>query len=171
MSSRPRVRIPPAQSERPRRPGRAALPLRGRSSVAQSTGLSGQRSPVRARSSPSIHGGCGVSGSIRDCESRRCRFDPDRPPFNADAEHGRAPRAVNAVPPAVVVRLHPSAPSRGTKLWWQSVSLATRRRRFDSCRLHRASVVSTASTRPLYGRGLGSIPSGGLARVRGVTGA
>ena len=34
-------------------------------------------------------------------------------------------------------------------------------RGFDSHRLHQASVVSTASTRPLYGRGAGSTPAGG----------
>ena len=33
--------------------------------------------------------------------------------------------------------------------------------RFDPDRLHFASVVSTASTRPLYGRGAGSTPAGG----------
>jgi hypothetical protein len=47
------------------------------------------------------------------------------------------------------------------KLWRQSASFAPRRSGFDSRRLHFASVVSTASTRPLYGRGAGSIPAGG----------
>ena len=57
----------------------------------------------------------------------------------------------------------------GMKLWWQSASLAPRRCGFDSHRLHQASVVSTASTRPLYGRSAGSTPAGGsLASLTGV---
>ena len=53
------------------------------------------------------------------------------------------------------------------KLWWQSASLAPRRSGFDSRRLHlRASVVSTASTRPSYGRGAGSTPAGGSSHAR-----
>jgi hypothetical protein len=43
----------------------------------------------------------------------------------------------------------------------EHLSLAPRRGGFDSRRLHPASVVSTASTRPLYGRGVGSTPAGG----------
>jgi hypothetical protein len=38
---------------------------------------------------------------------------------------------------------------------------SARGRGFESLRLHQASVVSTASTRPLYGRGAGSTPAGG----------
>ena len=53
-----------------------------------------------------------------------------------DAEHRRAQRAVTALPPAVVVRLHPSTPSLGMQLWWQSTSFAPRRCGFDSRRLH-----------------------------------
>ena len=55
------------------------------------------------------------------------------------------------------------------KLWRQSTSFAPRRSGFDSRRLHfanQASVVSTASTRPLYGRGAGSTPAGGSSRPR-----
>ena len=55
----------------------------------------------------------------------------------------------------------------GMRLWWQSTSLATRRSGFDSRRLHsNASVVSTASTRPSYGRGAGSTPAGGSSHAR-----
>jgi hypothetical protein len=46
----------------------------------------------------------------------------------------------------------------------RNASLATRRSGFDSRRLHSASVVSTASTRPLYGRGAGSNPPEALTR-------
>ena len=55
--------------------------------------------------------------------------------------------------------------SSGTKLWWQSISLAPRRRRFDSCRLHPCLRSVNGSTRPLYGRGAGSIPAGGFSRL------
>ena len=48
----------------------------------------------------------------------------------------------------------------------ESTSLAPRRSRFETCRLHLASVVSTASTRPLYGRGAGSTPAGGSSDAR-----
>ena len=48
------------------------------------------------------------------------------------------------------------------RFFWKNASLAPRRSGFDSRRLHLfASVVSTASTRPLYGRGAGSNPAGG----------
>ena len=48
----------------------------------------------------------------------------------------------------------------------KNASLAPRRSGFDSRRLHsHASVVSTASTRPLYGRGAGSTPAGGSFRT------
>ena len=49
------------------------------------------------------------------------------------------------------------------KLWWQSSPLAPGplRVRLPSSPSTQASVVSTASTRPLYGRGAGSIPAGG----------
>jgi hypothetical protein len=96
MSSRPWVRIPPAL-------------LRGRSSDEQSARLSGERPPVRVRSSP-LRGGRGVNGSIRGRDPRGAGSNPAGHPSPADAEHRRAPRAVNAAPRAVVVRLHPSAP-------------------------------------------------------------
>jgi hypothetical protein len=83
----------------------------------------------------------------------------------ADAEHRRAQRAVTPWPRAVVVRLHPSA-LEGMKFFWKNASLAPRRSGFDSRRLHHASVVSTASTRPLYGRGAGSTPAGGSPYAR-----
>ena len=136
MSSRPWVRIPPA-------------PFGGRSSDEQSARLSSERPPVRVRSSP-LDGGCGVDGSTRGCEPRRRRFEPGRPPssFHADAEHRRAQQAVTLSLPAVVVRLHPSAPSRGCSSIGRAPRLQRGRCRFDSDRLHLASVVSTASTRP-----------------------
>ena len=50
----------------------------------------------------------------------------------------------------------------GMRFFWKNTSFAPRRSGFDSRRLHsHASVVSTASTRPLYGRGAGSTPAGG----------
>ena len=49
----------------------------------------------------------------------------------------------------------------GMKFFRKNASLAPRRSGFDSRRLHQALVVSTASTRPLYGRGAGSTPAGG----------
>ena len=70
MSSRSWVRIPPA------------LPPGGRSSAEQSARLSGERLPVRIRSSP-LRGGRGVDGSTRGCEPRRRRFEPGRPPLTS----------------------------------------------------------------------------------------
>jgi hypothetical protein len=195
MSSRPWVRIPPAPSNDWPADGRAKernswlrspqtatslppvaqladekrrsrLPLsRGRSSAAQSARLSGERSPVRSRSSP-LPGGRGVDGSTRGCEPRRRRFEPGRPPLTrADAEQRRAQQAVTLSPRAVVVRLHPSAP----RLFDQGdvaqpdERLACNEEDVGSTPTVSifASVVSTASTRPLYGRGVGSNPSGG----------
>ncbi len=120
---------------------RSRLPLsRGRSSAAQSTRLSGERSPVRVRSSP-LHGGRGVDGSTRGCEPRRRRFEPGRPPLtHADAEQRRAQQAVTLSPRAVVVRLHPSAPrlvrSGGCSSTGRAPRLQRGRCRFDSDRLH-----------------------------------
>jgi hypothetical protein len=55
-----------------------------------------------------------------------------------------------------------AARSMGMRFFWKNTSFAPRRSGFDSRRLHsHASVVSTASTRPLYGRGAGSTPAGG----------
>jgi hypothetical protein len=142
------------------------LTFRGRSSDGQ------ERSLVRreaAGSNPVVpaHGGRGVDGSTRGCEPRRRRFEPGRPPFSVflrALEHRRAQQAVTLSPRAVVVRLHPSAPW-GCSSTGESTSLATRQM---SVRLRPsppfASVVSTASTRPLYGRGAGSTPAGGSFR-------
>ena len=81
----------------------------GRSSDEQSARLSGERPPVRVRSSP--------------CRGEPwCRLTPD----SADAEHRRAQQAVSLWPRAVVVRLHPSAP-RGCSSTWASASLARRK--------------------------------------------
>jgi hypothetical protein len=56
----------------------------------------------------------------------------------------------------------PAAQIAGMRFFWKNTSFAPRRSGFDSRRLHsQASVVSTASTRPLYGRGAGSTPAGG----------
>jgi hypothetical protein len=88
-------------------------------------------------------------------------------PSLADAEHWRAQRAVTPPPRAVVVRLHPSAPRfLGTTLCGEHPRLHRGHSGFDSRRLHLASVVSTASTRPLYGRGAGSTPAGGSSDAR-----
>ena len=54
----------------------------------------------------------------------------------------------------------------GMKLWRQSASLATRRSEFDSRRLHPGLRSVNGSTRPLYGRGAGSTPAGGLLNAR-----
>lgn len=48
-------------------------------------------------------------------------------------------------------RCSPTVRSEGTRFFRKNTSLAPRRSGFDSHRLHQASVVSTASTRPLYG--------------------
>ena len=67
-----------------------------------------------------------------------------------------------------MVRLRPSAPSTPSHGDVAQSGRAPRLQRgrcgFESHRLHcflDASVVSTASTRPLYGRGAGSTPAGG----------
>jgi hypothetical protein len=85
----------------------------------------------------------------------------------ADAEHGRAHCAVTAASPTVVVRLHPSASNddrRGDEVLQEEHLACTEEERV---RLPPsppfASVVSTASTRPLYGRGVGSTPAGGFS--------
>ena len=49
------------------------------------------------------------NGSIRGRDPRGTGSIPVGRPFHADAEHRRAQRAVTPSPPAVVVRLHPSA--------------------------------------------------------------
>ena len=107
----------------------------GRSSDEQSARLSGERPPVRVRSSP-LRGGRGVDGSTRGCDPRWRRFEPGRPPSSrADAEHRRAQQAVTLSPRAVVVRLHPSAP-RGCSSTGRAPRLQRGRCRFDSDRLH-----------------------------------
>jgi len=60
---------------------------------------------------------------------------------------------------SIVVATH----AWGTSLNWTSTSLAPRSMwvRVPPSPLIHASVVSTASTRPLYGRGAGSTPAGG----------
>ena len=56
----------------------------------------------------------------------------------------------------------PAAQDTGMRFFWKNASLAPRRSGFDPRRLHsHASVVSTASTRLLYGRSAGSNPAGG----------
>jgi hypothetical protein len=116
----------------------------GRSSTAQSARLSGERPPVRIRSSP-FRGGRGVAAAFAVViRAASVRARPATSSF-ADAEHRRAQPAVTRSPRAVVVRLHPSAlTSLGMKLMGMSTSLAPRRSGFDSRRLHfPASVVST----------------------------
>ena len=62
-----------------------------------------------------------------------------------------------------------AAQTMGMRFFWKNASLAPRRSGFDPRRLHSlcalrtasASVVSTASTRLLYGRSAGSNPAGG----------
>ena len=55
-----------------------------------------------------------------------------------------------------------AAQTTGMRFFWKNASLAPRRSGFDTRRLHSpASVVSTASTRLLYGRSAGSNPAGG----------
>jgi hypothetical protein len=143
MSSRPWVRIPPALSRIGPPTGglRGAVPAfhlfpRGRSSDEQSARLSGEKPPVRVRSSPLLRGGRGVDGSTRGRDPRWRRFEPGRPPLTrADAEHRRAQQAVTLSPRAVVVRLHPSAP-RGCSSTGRAPRLQRGRCRFDSDRLH-----------------------------------
>ena len=65
-----------------------------------------------------------------------------------------------------IARLRAAATRTAARPWGRgssgkNASLAPRRCGFESRRLHQASVVSTASTRPLYGRGAGSTPAGG----------
>jgi hypothetical protein len=91
------------------------------------------------------------NGCIRGRDPRGTGSNPVGRPSVADAEHRRAQQAVTLSPCAVVVRLHPSAfaPRWGCSSTRKSASLATRK---VSVRLRpsplRASVVSTASTRP-----------------------
>jgi hypothetical protein len=117
------------------------LALGGVAQTRQSARLSGERPPVRVRSSP-LRGGRGVDGSTRGCEPRRRRFEPGRPPSpHADAEQlvssPRCKRGASCCGGSTPsVRITPPLIGRGMKLWWQSASLATRRSGFDSRRLH-----------------------------------
>ena len=88
---------------------RSRLPpsLRGRSSGVQSTRLSGERPPVRVRSSP-LRGGCGVTAAL-EVVSLAVSVRIRSVALHADAEQRRAQQAVTLSPRAVVVRLHPSA--------------------------------------------------------------
>ena len=97
---------------------------------------------------PRFRGGCGVDGSTRGRDPRRRRFEPGRPPsLPADAEQRRAQQAVTLSPRAVMVRLHPSAP-RGCSSTGRAPRLQRGRCRFDSDRLHFASVVSNGKHAP-----------------------
>jgi hypothetical protein len=158
MSSRPWVRIPPA-------------PFRGRSS-------GGERSLVRrtaAGSSPAVPVEASLvdavvaswwlwcNGSIRGRDPRGTGSNPVGRPFLADAEHRRAQQAVTLSPRLWWFDSARPHSSRGCSSTGRAPRLQRGRCRFDSDRLHStpASVVSTASTRPLYGRGAGSTPAGG----------
>ena len=86
---------------------------------------------------PRFRGGRGVDGSTRGRDPRRRRFEPGRPPSpRADAEHRRAQQAVTLSPRAVVVRLHPSAPSGGCSSIGRAPRLQRGGCRFDSDHLH-----------------------------------
>jgi hypothetical protein len=67
---------------------------------------------------------------------RRCGIAANRLLFLANAEHWRAPRAVNAVPRAVVVQLHPFASTRGRSSGGGAPRLQRGTCGFDSHRLH-----------------------------------
>ena len=92
---------------------------------------------------------------------------------HADAEQRRAQQAVTLSPRAVVVRLHPSALtfSIGGDVAQPDERLACNEEDVGSTPTVStlfASVVSTASTRPLYGRGVGSNPAGGSSSYADV---
>ena len=76
------------------------------------------------------------NGSIRGRDPRGSGSNPDVRPLLANAEHRRAPRAVNAVPRAVVVRLHPFASTRGRSSGGGAPRLQRGPCGFDSHRLH-----------------------------------
>jgi hypothetical protein len=74
----------------------------------------------------------------------------------------RSPELVNPLLKAFSSTERSAAPARPERaLLWASVPSPERSRS-----THRASVVSTASTRPLYGRGAGSTPAGGSFFLR-----
>jgi hypothetical protein len=120
--------------------------FRGRSSDEQSAGLSSERPPVRVRSSP-LHGGRGVTASIRGREPRRYRFESGRPPLTSGDVAQRD----------------------------ESTSLAPRRSRFESCRLHllfrrrrpepHVPVVETVLTPGSQPGAAGSTPAGGTRSI------
>ena len=104
---------------------------RGRSSAAQSARLSGERSPVRARSSPSFHGGRGVTAAsevvilavpVRIRSVALPYADAEHPVSSPRCNRG-APRCDGSTPSVrIIARL-------GMKLSWQSSPLAPGRLR------------------------------------------
>jgi hypothetical protein len=103
------------------------------------------------------------SGSIRDCDSRGAGSNPaGHPPCGRRAPASSAGR--NPVASRCGGSTPPVRTFRGCSSTGRAPRLQRGRCRFDSDRLHLASVVSTASTRPLYGRGAGSTPAGGSSR-------
>ena len=178
MSSRPWVRIPPAQLQpggvaqtgralacqaRRRRfeSGRPRFSRGGRG-VTAAPGVVNPAVSVRARpAAPSLTASrCPASAGV-----------PRLPPADhADAEHlassprcnRDASRCGGSTPP---VRIHQTRSHGDVAQPGRAPRLQRGRCRFDSDRLHLASVVSTASTRPLYGRGAGSTPAGGSSHT------
>ena len=160
MSSRPWVRIPPAHFSL----GGVAQPSRALACQARGRRFESGR--------PRFSWWPWCNGSTRGCEPRGAGSNPVGHLVRADAEHRvSSPRCKRGAS-----RCGGSTPSvrtqfdQGDEALVESTSLATRRSGFDSRRLHRASVVSTASTRPLYGRGAGSTPAGGSSRGRSSVG-
>ena len=133
MSSRPWVRIPPA------------LSLGG---VAQreSARLSGERPPVRVRSSPLVHGGCGVTAAPEVVSLAVPVRIRSAALLLRTLSTGELREAVTLSPRAVVVRLHPSAlshlPPGDVAQLDRAPRLQRGRCRFDSDRLHSSSLRS-----------------------------
>ena len=106
------------------------------------------------------------NGSIRGRDPRGTGSNPVGRPCMWTLSTWRAPRAVTPLP----LRCGGSNPpvrtlTRGRRSIGRAPRLHRGRCGFESHRLHLfASVVSTASTRPLYGRGAGSTPAGGSLR-------
>jgi hypothetical protein len=142
---------------------RSRLPTSFPGGVAQwfeSARLSGEKPPVRIRSSP-LHGGRGVEAAPGAVNPAGAGSSPAGHP-RADAEHAASSAGCNPVASRCGGSTPPIRTSPGdVAQLGRAPRLQRGRCRFDSDRLHFASVVSTASTRPLYGRGAGSTPAGG----------
>ena len=112
----------------------------------------------------SAHGGRGVTASIRGRDPRGSGSNPADRPLSCGRRALVSSAAVTRVPLRVAgfesTRPHPGDVARSEERLACNEEVWVRLPPSPS----NASVVSTASTRPLYGRGVGSIPAGGSLR-------